>query len=66
MPIWVFHGEKDKSIPISESENMVNKLKQMGYDVQFTRYPNVGHDSWVQAYATEELYEWFVNQRRKD
>jgi len=66
MPIWVFHGEKDKSIPISESENMVDKLKQMGYDVQFTRYPNVGHDSWVQAYATEELYEWFANQRRKD
>lgn len=66
MPIWVFHGEEDKSIPISESENMVNSLQQMGYDVQFTRYPNVGHDSWVQAYATEELYEWLVAQERKD
>jgi len=64
MPIWVFHGEDDKSIPISESETMVNKLKSMGYDVRFTRYPGVGHDSWIQAYNTEELYEWFMDQAR--
>ena len=65
MPIWVFHGEEDKSIPISESETMVERLKEMGYDVQFTRYPEVGHDSWVKAYATEELYEWLERQKRK-
>ncbi len=66
MPIWVFHGEEDKSIPISESETMVDRLLSMGYDVQFTKYPGVGHDSWIQAYNTEELYEWFAEQARKD
>lgn len=66
MPIWVFHGEEDQSIPISESETMVNRLKGMGYDVTFTRYPGVGHNSWIQAYSTEALYEWFMNQERKD
>ncbi len=66
MPIWVFHGEEDESIPISESENMVNRLLGMGYKVRFTRYPGVGHDSWIQAYDTEELYEWFMEQARKD
>ena len=66
MPIWVFHGEEDESIPISESETMVARLKEMGYDVQFTRYPGVGHDSWVNAYNTEELYDWFIEQERKD
>ncbi len=65
MPIWVFHGEEDQSIPISESENMVEKLKGMGYDITFTRYPGVGHDSWVKAYNTEALYEWFMEQERK-
>lgn len=64
MPIWVFHGEDDESIPFSESEEMVKVLKKMGYKVRFTRYPGVGHDSWVQAYQTEELYTWFVEQRR--
>ncbi|WP_297691441.1 PHB depolymerase family esterase [uncultured Eudoraea sp.] len=65
MPIWVFHGTEDKSIPISESENMVNKLEEMGYDVRFTKYDGVGHNSWVQAYNTEELYNWFMEQKRK-
>ncbi len=64
MPIWVFHGVEDKSIPISESDIMVAKLQEMGYDVKFTRYPGVGHDSWKQAYETEQLYEWFVEQRK--
>lgn len=64
MPIWVFHGEEDKSIPFSESETMVKRLKGMGYDVKFTKYPGVGHDSWVKAYNTEELYEWFMEQEQ--
>ncbi|WP_282162911.1 dienelactone hydrolase family protein [Ulvibacterium marinum] len=66
MPIWVFHGEEDKSIPISESENMVKALKKMGYDIRFTRYPGVGHNSWIQAYSTEELYDWFIEQERNE
>ena len=63
--IWVFHGEKDKSIPIEESENMVAKLQEMGYEVLFTKYPNVGHSAWVKAYETEALYDWFMNQELK-
>ncbi|MEM7379601.1 MAG: PHB depolymerase family esterase [Bacteroidota bacterium] len=66
MPIWVFHGTEDKSIPFSESRTMVDKLKQMGYDVKFTEYEGVGHNSWVRAYNTEGLYDWFVAQKRKD
>jgi len=66
MPIWVFHGEEDQSIPISESETMVARLKEMGYDVTFTRYPKVGHDSWVKAYAGDTLYDWFMQQKRSD
>jgi predicted peptidase len=65
MPIWVFHGEEDASIPISESEAMVKRLIEMNYDVKFTRYPGVGHDSWVKAYNTEALYTWFIEQKRK-
>ena len=64
MAIWVFHGDQDKSIPISESREMVKKLKKMGYNIRFTEYAGVGHNSWVKAYTTEELYTWFVEQRK--
>ncbi len=64
MPMWVFHGADDKSIPVSESDEMVKKLREMGYDVRYTKYKGVGHDSWIQAYDTETLYDWFVQQKQ--
>jgi predicted peptidase len=64
LPIWVFHGTEDQSIPFTESENMVAALRGMGYEVTFTVYEGVGHDSWIQAYQTEELYDWLIAQKR--
>ena len=64
LPIWVFHGEEDQSIPISESENMVNRLLEMGYNVKFTRYEGVGHNSWEKAYNTAGLYDWLTLQKK--
>lgn len=66
MPIWVFHGTEDKSIPFSESEQMVAQLKRMGSDIKFTIYDGVGHNAWEQAYTTEALYEWFANQKKPE
>lgn len=63
MAIWVFHGTEDASIPFSESEEMVARLKSMGYNVRFTPYPGVGHNAWVRAYAEDGLYDWFMQQK---
>ncbi|WP_420399297.1 dienelactone hydrolase family protein [Flagellimonas sp.] len=64
MPIWVFHGEDDKVISVEESDKMVEKLRKMNYKVRYTRYRNVGHNSWERAYTTDSLYTWFANQKR--
>nr|WP_299381395.1 PHB depolymerase family esterase [Allomuricauda sp.] len=64
MPIWVFHGDRDKVISVEESDKMVAKLKQMKYNVKYTRYKDVGHDSWTRAYTTDSLYIWLNNQKR--
>ncbi len=66
LPIWVFHGMEDQSIPFSESEDMVKKLREMGHEVRFTKYEGIGHNSWTQAYDTEALYDWFMAQQRKE
>lgn len=65
LPIWVFHGSEDKVISVSESDGMVEKLNEMGYDVNYTRYENVGHNSWERAYLNDELYTWMAKQKRK-
>ena len=64
MPIWVFHGTDDPVIPVSESDDMVAKLQELGYDVKYDRYDGVGHNSWSRAYANDELYHWMNKQKR--
>jgi predicted peptidase len=64
VPAWVFHGGKDPTVPIQESEDMVAALKSAGGDVKFTVYPEAGHDSWTQAYNDPELYKWFLSHQR--
>lgn len=65
MPIWCFHGEKDHTVPIKNSEEMVEAVKQAGNeDVKFTRYPDADHDSWTVTYNNPELYEWFLKHKR--
>ncbi len=65
IPTWVFHGEKDKTVPITRSQDMVAALKKVGGDVRFTVYPEAGHDSWTETYNNPELYVWFLQHRRK-
>ncbi len=64
LPVWAFHGAKDKIIPISEAQGMILALKLCGGDVTFTVYPEAGHDSWTEAYNDPELYSWFLENRR--
>ncbi|EDM27828.1 phospholipase/Carboxylesterase [Lentisphaera araneosa HTCC2155] len=65
LPIWVFHGDKDKVVPITLSQLMVTALKAEGAKVDFTIYPNVGHNSWSKTYANPKLYEWFMEHKKE-
>jgi len=65
IPIWVFHGAKDRVVPLEESEEMVNAIRKRGGDVKFTIYPDAGHDSWTESYDNQELYDWFLEHRKQ-
>jgi len=65
LPIWAFHGAKDPVVPVAESERMVEAVKSAGNpDVRLTVYPDELHESWIPAYADEELYRWFLQHKR--
>jgi predicted peptidase len=64
VPIWAFHGEKDTTVPVSESQRMVDAVKRAGGDVRLTIYPNVQHNSWAQTYDNPEVYKWLLAHRR--
>jgi predicted peptidase len=63
--IRVFHGAKDPTVPLTESENMVTALKKLGVkDLSLTVYPEAKHDSWTETYNNPELYEWLLKHQR--
>jgi predicted peptidase len=65
LPIWVFHGAKDRIVVPKRSEDMVEALKKAGQEVKFTLYPDAGHDSWTATYNNPELYKWFLEHKRR-
>lgn len=65
LPIWTFHGTADNVVFPIRSQNMVKAIRSAGGKIKFTQYPNVGHNSWNQAYRSEELLRWLFAQQRK-
>lgn len=65
LPVWAFHGAKDPTVPLSESERMIAMLKHMQVEnPQLTVYPEAQHDSWTETYADPALYTWLLRQSR--
>jgi predicted peptidase len=64
VPVWAFHGAKDPVVPLRESEEMVQAVKSIGGNAKLTVYPDALHDSWTATYSNQELYDWFLSQRK--
>lgn len=65
IPVWIFHGEKDNVVPVSESIQMADALKEAGADVQVTLYPEADHDSWTETFNNKEVYNWMLKQSKE-
>jgi predicted peptidase len=65
VPIWAFHGAKDPTVPLAESQKMVDAIRHENGDVRFTVYPDVAHNSWAATYDNPEVYDWLLAHRRK-
>jgi predicted peptidase len=65
IPIWIFHGDADQNISVEESRKMFAALKREGANVKYTEFPGVAHNAWDPAYASAELFEWLLKQKRR-
>ena len=64
LPIWVFHGDADKVVPVRASREVVKALKRAGGNPRYTEYPQVGHFCWDRAYRDPELLAWLFAQTK--
>jgi len=64
IPIWAFHGAKDKLVKVSRSRNMVYALKENGIEIKYSEIKDVGHNVWENAFNNAELYKWIFEQNK--
>ena len=63
LPVWAFHGARDKTVAVEESQKMVDKVNAAGGNARLTVYPDNSHDAWSDTYTNPALYEWFLQHR---
>jgi predicted peptidase len=62
IPVWIFHGADDDTVPVTESRRMYAALKEIGAEVHYTEYPGTKHVSWDKAYDDEKLFPWLFSK----
>jgi len=65
LPIWIFHGDADPTVPVEVSRRMAAALRAIGANVQYTELPGVGHNAWDPAYDRADLASWLFKQQRR-
>ncbi|BCM91994.1 hypothetical protein IAD21_03873 [Abditibacteriota bacterium] len=65
-PVWAFHGAEDTTVPVNESQKMVDALQSLGGNVQLTIFPNTGHEAWQQVYSNPKFYDWLLKYSTKE
>ena len=65
LPLWAFHGTKDRSVPIKETEILIRVLREAGStEVRFTSYLGAGHvAAWEKAYDDPAVWKWLFSKR---
>jgi predicted peptidase len=62
--LWNFHGDSDKSVPVSVSRERIAARRKAGGRPLYTEYAGVDHNVWEWAYTEPELVKWVFGQQR--
>ena len=63
-PLWNFHGDSDKTVPVSISRSRMAARRNAGGRPLYTEYAGVDHEVWQWAFTEPELPKWLFTQRR--
>jgi predicted peptidase len=62
--LWNFHGDSDKTVPVSLSRDRIAARRKAGGRPLYTEYAGVDHNVWEWAFTEPELPKWLFSQRR--
>jgi len=62
-PIWIFHGDADRTVPVEQSRKMAAALRAQGGNVQYTELAGIDHNAWDITYERADVPRWLLQQR---
>jgi predicted peptidase len=62
LPVWTFHGDADRTVPVEGTRRIVAALEANGSPVRYSEYPGVDHHAWERAYVEPDFVEWLLKQ----
>jgi predicted peptidase len=76
IPVYLFHNDLDKTVPVTESRSAYAYLKKIGAEVTYSEIKVSdqdpwdygifgGHNAWDYAYESTELVDWFLKYKRQ-
>lgn len=65
LPIFMYHGDCDNIVPVTESVKMLESVNKRGGNAKLKICYGVGHNAWDYAYTDEELMNWLLEQRKE-
>ncbi|TLV03728.1 hypothetical protein [Dyadobacter luticola] len=65
MPVWAFHGARDRLAPVSGTRDMIAAIKKAGGNPRYSEFSQAGHDIWSDVRNTPGLMDWLFAQQRK-
>lgn len=66
VPVWAFHGAKDKTVSCEESQKMVDAVNKHGGNAKLTIYPDNSHNAWSDTYANPLVFTWLLEHTNKN
>lgn len=66
MPIKIYHGDCDETVPLSESISMINSVNKRGGHAEIEICYGLGHNAWDVAYEGDDLMNWLMQYRKEE
>lgn len=68
IPLWILHGTADRAVPVSQSKNVVNEIKESGNDrlLRYDWLKGASHGDLARILYLKQTYDWLFYHTTKD
>ena len=64
VPLWLFQGDADLTVPVDLVRTMVKQLRKANAQLRYTEYHKMNDRIWDRVFAEPELVPWVAAQKR--